>query len=137
MLIQSRGVLPRWSGPERPGLSGYLRREPEFCGCRRSLDRFERMTPPQTGETGIVAVGGDPFASALDGQGGQVGVGNPISLRLCAPAKVAENAPVSRARCDHHALGPFAELIRELEGRLDGVGMPEDTGLSHDANETA
>jgi hypothetical protein len=58
------------------------------------------MPPAKPGEAAEVAIGRDPFAAGLDGERGEVGVGNEVSLRAGIAALALEDVPVPWA--GHH-----------------------------------
>jgi hypothetical protein len=80
----------------------------------------KRMTPPQTGKAREIAVSRDQLAAVLDGQGGDVRVGNERSLD--AAAKVDEHVPMPAARRDERRPGPVHQTLAEGDAVSIGVG---------------
>jgi hypothetical protein len=89
----------------------------------------ERVAPAQPGETGIVPVGGLPFAARFDCQGRMVRIGDEIALCVALLAQPAKNLPVPRPRLKEHRVGRAAEHVAEFEGDGQRCRLQEDTGV--------
>ena len=62
------------------------------------------MAPAQPGEPAEIPIGGDPLASGLDGERGQVRVGYEVPLRAGGQAEPLEDFPVTGAGRDNHGI---------------------------------
>lgn len=97
----------------------------------------ERMTPAELGETTVIAVGGDPFASALDGERRQIRVGHDVAPCLALAAETVEDLPMALARRYQHTVRPRADRVSRLESALDRHRRVKNTLVRHHTQESA
>ena len=91
------------------------------------------MTPSQTWKSRIVAIGGDPFRSHLDGQRGKVRVGNKIAFCTYRAYQLIEDRPVALTCGNHHTVGLLPDLIGKCERRLQRGWINEHLRMRNDA----
>src|SRR5687767_14755694 len=88
-------------------------------------------------ETAVVAVRGDPFASGLDREGGEIRVGNEIAAGAGLRAEVGEDRPVARARCEDGSVRLGAKHLAEVERLRERCRPREHLRVRDDSYETA
>src|SRR4029453_932011 len=95
------------------------------------------MAPSQAGEPAEVAIRGDPIASRLDRQRGEVGIRYQIAFDARGPAESREDVPVAAAGLDRHAVRLHANDGGETGRGFDGRGLLEHLRVGHDPEEAA
>src|ERR1700724_2483816 len=93
------------------------------------------MAPAQFREPAEAAVGGDPLASRLDGECGEIGVGNQIAFRARPDAETGEDRPVPRSGSYRHAVRLGSQLLGEADGKIDRGWAGEDPRVGDDPQE--
>jgi hypothetical protein len=97
----------------------------------------QRMTPPQTWETGVVAVRGDPVRASLNCKRSKIGITNEIALRARDLAQSREDFPVPFAWSNRDARRVFTKISHVLQGLGELGWLPENVGMSEYADNAA
>lgn len=98
---------------------------------------LQRMADAKARKAVVVAVRGDPFASALDGQRGEERIRYQVAFDVGHSAQPTEDVPMTRPRGDHRAVRLLTEFLDEGEGISHQTVRIEDLRMSHDTEETA
>jgi hypothetical protein len=72
------------------------------------------MSPTQTGKTGVIPIGGDPFTSGLYRKRRKPRVWNEVTAHCRIAAEPGEYFPVSRAGFNLHPIRRTAQAFREF-----------------------
>jgi hypothetical protein len=72
------------------------------------------MSPAESDEAAVAAVGNDPFAAVLDRQSGEIGVRNQRTNRSTVSAQPNEDVPMSGAGMHWDAAGMRSHQDNEL-----------------------
>ncbi len=77
----------------------------------------EWMPPAQAGKLFIIAVGGNPFTTGLNGKGGKPDIRNQIARGRKGLAQAGKNLPVAGTRRNYLAIRLLTNLPREIQCR--------------------
>src|SRR5258708_38420045 len=95
-----------------------------------------KMTPAQERRKAReVGIRRNPFAAALNGEGGMRRVRDDLALQISLLAKLPENVPMAGTGSDHGAGRAARECVDELESLCAGRRRLEDPPIRDDANE--
>jgi hypothetical protein len=113
----------------------------EFCGGRWLVAgwalRDLQVDPAQWGsETGEIGIGGDPFAPALDRDGGVDRIGNQLSLEGATLAEPAKNSPMAGSRANHTTALPRHESVEKSQCLPHGGWGIEDPRIGDNSQES-
>lgn len=95
------------------------------------------MSPTQTGKASIVAVGREPFGAGFNGQSGQIGISNEITLGVRFLAQTPKDIPMPFARHHGHRIGMSSQRLGKLKGEMERRGITKYAGMSHDPQKPA
>jgi hypothetical protein len=91
----------------------------------------------EVGEAREVPVVGDPFASRLDRQRGEVRVGHEVPRRVRRRAELPEQLEVTSSGSDHDAVVMTTEGFDVCESSVERSRLDEDPGMGDDPDDPA
>lgn len=127
----ARGVIRRIPAPERAVILMCVENGASFPPAISRL--LERVTPAKLREPREAAIRGDPLAAVLDGERGEIRIGNSVASCAHSCAEINKDLPMSRSRFDGHADVAASQRLDKCRGDIGRRWRQEYSGMREDA----